>query len=294
MKEKMSFWKSSILGVLIKNIAIAVTAGFLLIALTLFILNIYTKHGKTEQVPNLKDLSLEEADVMLHRHKLTYEIIDSVYMRNKNLGVIIEQNPSPNSIVKPGRKIYLIVNAQSVRQIQIPDITDISLRQAEATLKSIGINVANVHYEPSEYRDLVLGIKHNNKAILPNSKLPEGSSVILVVGDGYSVNQNVIPSVIGLNHSDAIEFLNKTSYWIGEVNYDVEPNGNEDDYLIYYQSPTPGEDANDTYAIDIYLSKSAVSSLNNEKIQEIQPEQKTKTEPVKKKKEQVKDIEDFF
>lgn len=111
MEKKDNFWNGSLFGLAAKNIMKAGIIIFVLVGAMLIFLNFYTKHGQSEIVPSLKGFTLEEAADMLDRHNLRFEIIDSTYVREKKLGTIIEQNPAPNTTVKPGRSIYLIINS---------------------------------------------------------------------------------------------------------------------------------------------------------------------------------------
>ncbi len=291
MGKKENFWNNTYFGYIIKNILIASGVMMGLILVTLLLINIYTNHGNSEKVPDLRGSSLEEARLMLDRHHLIAEIIDSVYLRDKKLGTIIEQNPAPNSIVKPGRPVYLIINSKSVRKIKLPDVRDVSLRQAEAMIKSLGINIATVQYAPSEYRDLVLDIKYKGQTLLPGSKIPEGSSVVLIAGDGYggTTDSSGVPSVKGLDLNAAIEIINASAFVQGGIIYDVTPNGNESQYIVYQQRPEPGEPVSAGSAIDLFLSKDH-SRLN----EELPPPVKRKTTEEKQVKEKEQDIEEFF
>lgn len=296
MKKKSDFWDKTFLGYILKNIGIAIAAILGIALVALFLINIYTKHGKSEAVPNLKGLSIEEADAMLRKQKLKFEIIDSVFMRDKKLGTVIEQNPVANSIVKPGRKIYLIINSKAVRQVKFPNVTDISVRQAEAMIKSLRINIANIQYAPSAYRDLVLEAKYNGKTLTQGDKVPEGASIVLVVGDGYGGYDGIssgAPSLIGLDLYSATETINTSTFLIGYLTYDVEPNGDESSYVVYRQRPEPGEPIDAGSTIDLFLTKDR-SKLEVPTSQVPVTNQHTTPVEKKEKKEKVKDIEEFF
>lgn len=287
MAKKDNFWNNNYFGFAVKNILIAFAVLLGLLFITLFFINIYTNHENSEKVPDLKGLSIEEADKMLERHHMKAEIIDSVYMKEEKLGSVVEQNPAPNSVVKPGRSIYLIINSKSVRQIPVPDVRDVSLRQAEAMLQSLGINISSVQFAPSEYKDLVLDVNYNGHTLLPGSKIPEGSSIVLVVGSG-TANENGIPSIIGMNLSNATDLINASSFVVGGVVYDVEPNGDEDQYVVYQQRPAAGDSAPSGSPIDVFLSKDRTKlNQNTETVNK-------PTEKGTKKEEKVKDIENFF
>ena len=253
--EKNSFWNNNIFGYTLKNLLIAIAVFIGLVWVTLIVIDFYTNHGETHQVPGVKGVSVEQAVDMLSRLDLKAVVIDSVYVKEKKLGTVIEQNPAEGSVVKPGRPIYLVVNSRSVRLIALPQVTDISIRQAEATLMSIGIKVSSIQYAPSEFKDLVLEVKYRGQSIIHGAKIPEGSSVVLVAGNGYGASATSVPSVLGMNLSAAADIITASSFMIGGVIYDVEPNGDEDAYLIYDQRPAAGDSVSSGSTINLWLSK---------------------------------------
>ncbi|NLI72003.1 MAG: PASTA domain-containing protein [Bacteroidales bacterium] len=291
MAKKDNFWNKTLFGLLLRNLVIA---GLILIVLAggmLLFLNFYTNHGKSETVPDLRGFTIEEATAMLNRHNLKYEIIDSSYVRNKKLGTILEQNPAPSTSVKPGRPIYLIINSRAVRQIPLPNLRDISLRQAQAMAKSLGVNIAKVVYAPSEYKDLVLDVKYKNQPLLPGSKVPEGGSIVLVAGDGIGLPPSgVAPSLTGLDLVSATRLLSAMSLTLGGIIYDVPPEEDEDSYIIYSQNPVAGDSIATGAIVDVWLSKTPVEA----KEEFVQPQPQQPRKEIKKEREKVKDIEEFF
>ena len=280
--EKNSFWNNNIFGYTLKNLLIGIAVFIGLVWVTLIVIDFYTNHGETHKVPGVKGVSVEQAVDMLSRLDLKAVVIDSVYVKEKKLGTVIEQNPAEGSVVKPGRPIYLVVNSRSVRLIALPQVTDISIRQAEATLASIGITVSTVQYAPSEYKDLVLEVKYRGQSIIHGAKIPEGSSVVLVAGNGYGASATSVPSVLGMNLSAAADIITASSFMIGGVIYDVEPNGDEEVYLIYDQRPAAGDSVSSGSTINLWLSKDpAKKAPPRVKKQQVE-------------EEKVQDIEDFF
>ncbi len=296
MAKKESFWNRTLFGFLLKQGSLVILAIILLLVTTLFIINIYTNHGKRIEVPNLKTLKTEEALYLLGSRGLKAQIIDSVFVRNSELGTIIEQNPAANSIVKPGRIVYLVVNSKSVRQISFPNMRDISLRQAQAIAKSVGFNVASIQYASSEYRDLVLDVKYNGQSIETGDKIPEGGSIVLIVGDGAGsgyADHEGIPFLIGFDLLTAQDIIMRSGMYLGNINYDTPPADNENSYIVYKQFPEAFEHPGDSI-ISLYLSKDIGRLRDQEREQ--QPATNTDSPQPKKeeKKEKVKDIEDFF
>ena len=250
-----NFWKNSLGGFILKRLLLAIVIFVALVWVTIALIDVYTHHGESETVPDLRGLYVEEADLLLNNHGLYSVVIDSVFVRDKKLGTIIEQIPAVNSTVKRNRPIYLIINSRQVRMIPVPDVNDVSFRQADAMLKSIGLNVSSVEYSPSEYKDLVIAIKYRGRNISSGMRVPEGSSLVLVVGCGLGGEELPVPGIKGMSLEAGTEEALNGSMVIGAVEYDVEPSGNEDKYVIYRQRPAEGKSVPAGTRIDVWLSK---------------------------------------
>jgi len=242
--------------------------------ITLFCVDFYTHHGEAEVVPDLRGSTVEEAQVILASKGLRVQVIDSVYVRGKKLGTIIEQNPSPNSNIKTNRPIYVKINSRFVRQVTLPELSDVSYRQADAMLQSIGLSVGSVEYAPSEYKDLVIQVKFHGRAVLPGTRIPEGSAVVLVVGSGEGNAEVQVPAIKGMSLEDATQAITTASFVVGAVEYDTTPSGDEAEYIIYRQRPAAGSSLSAGSKINLYLSKD--KSRMNEKFEEDKkPEEST-------------------
>ena len=114
------------------------------------------------------------------------ELSDSIYDDKTRPGTVLEQSPRANTKVKPGRTVYLTVNAFTPKMISVPDLADMSLRQARSTLEGLGIKNIREHYVVSEYRDLVLAVKFNGITLQPGARIPASATVTLEVGEGIA------------------------------------------------------------------------------------------------------------
>jgi len=268
------FWKETFGGFVLKNVLIAIGVIVALSWITLFCVDFYTHHGEAEVVPDLRGSTVEEAQVILASKGLRVQVIDSVYVHGKKLGTIIEQNPSPNSNIKTNRPIYVKINSRFVRQVTLPELSDVSYRQADAMLQSIGLSVGSVEYAPSEYKDLVIQVKFHGRAVLPGTRIPEGSAVVLVVGSGEGNAEVQVPAIKGMSLEDATQAITTASFVVGAVEYDTTPAGDEAEYIIYRQRPAAGSSLSAGSKINLYLSKD--KSRMNEKFEEDKkPEEST-------------------
>jgi len=222
-------------------------------------LDSYTNHGKLIIVPDLYGLSEQEAEqILTHKDKnLRYEIIDSIFVKGKKAGAIMEQNPEAGSIVKKERKIYLIINARSPRKVILPDLRDVSLRQAEAIITSMGLKIGDYEYVPSEYKDLVQDVKYGNRIAAPGTRITEGASVTLLVGKGLSNETTIVVSLRELTLEQAIEKAHSSSLNIGATLYDTPPQNEKEKelYVVYRQDPVTGSKVLLGQSINIFLTK---------------------------------------
>ena len=249
------FWKESKAGFIVKNVLLALAIGIVALLILLGWLKRYTEHGIEISVPNVTGMYLEEARTAVTGAGLQLEVIDSTYSRKVPLGTIVEQTPPANTHAKHGRQVYVIINANTVRQVPLPDLHDISFRQAEATLKSLGITVSNYAYEPSEYKDLVLDVRQKGKSIEPGERLDEGSAVTLVIGRGKGTEKVTVPQLCGKSLVEARSLLLSRYLTLGIYEYDEEPTPETAAlYIVYRQEPAAGNVIIEGSRVDLYLT----------------------------------------
>lgn len=248
-----SFWKESAVTFILRKILYAALLGVLIIWLVLMSIDKYTRHGESISVPDLNGLYIEEAGKLLQKNDLFYEVIDSVYDRTKPLATILEQIPSAGSVVKKNRAIFLIVNKRQIKQVPLPEVNDLSYRQANALLNSIGLNVSSVINRPSEYRDLVIDVLIDSTSIAAGTKLNEGTSVTLVVGSGLGTETAEVPTLTGLSLEEGRKLALSSSFVIGAKNSDEVSSLNKPQY-IFKQDPKPGTSHPEGTRIDLWLT----------------------------------------
>lgn len=258
VKKIVDLIKSKFLWV---NILVAIFSVVILVSVVLFALKIYTNHGEAIKVPNLVGLYENEAEEAIKHTGLTFEIIDSVYTRDAKPGIIVEQTPNQGLSVKDGRVVYLTINAKQKRAITIPNLINVSQRQATYTLTSLGFNIGNVEIIPSEYTDLVLDIKYNGISLKEGDKVPDGATLSLSVGRSDSVYNGemvIVPSLIGLSINEAEKIIANNNLVVGYIGFDnPQPSTDKEklSYKIYRQMPPVTEQVVPGKRVDLWLSK---------------------------------------
>lgn len=175
---------------IVKHVLIGIGAFVGLIVIISFVLRFYTRHGDSITLPDFIGKTLEQVENMDESSPFTFIVVDSVYMQNKPKGSIFSQDPPVGSTVKSGRKIYVTTVAYGVPNVVMPNLTDLSLRQASMMLENLGLVVGNVVYQPSKYHNAVFEQLYQGRPIKAGTELKQGSKITLVVGKDSSVEED--------------------------------------------------------------------------------------------------------
>jgi beta-lactam-binding protein with PASTA domain len=147
-------------------------------------LDVYTNHNKAVRVPDVKGLQLEDAIPFFEENLLRYTVIDSIYSKDVAPGAIVDLMPEINSYVKKNRIVYITVNAKTEEKAPLPDVADMSIRQANALLRAHGFIDVEWKYISGPYRDLTIGVEYGGGLINAGERVPLTGKLILVVSDG--------------------------------------------------------------------------------------------------------------
>jgi beta-lactam-binding protein with PASTA domain len=189
------------------NLLLAMGSVFLLVLIIFFSLGFYTRHGSGIPVPQLKGLSIEKAMTILKDQGFDYKI-DSVYVLDQPPGAVVEQDPDPGTNVKENRTIYLTVVTRLAPPVALPDLEPYTYREAVATIANYGLKVGDTTYKSDIARDRVLEVRFAGQPIKPGTKLPKGSKIDLVLGNGEGASEVEIPDLVNQD-LDAAKFVIK-------------------------------------------------------------------------------------
>ena len=166
------------------NFLLMIVVGCALIYGTLAWLDYYTRHNEAVIVPDVKGLSMNEAKSFFDNTGLRYNVIDSVFSNDVNPGAIVEVVPEPGSKVKEGRIVFVTINALTAQMAIIPEVADLSFRQAYALLRSLGFKNIEVEFVPGDYKDLAVGVERNAQMINRGERVPLASTLTLIISNG--------------------------------------------------------------------------------------------------------------
>lgn len=151
---------------------------------TLKWLDTYTRHNEAVVIPDVKGLKLNEAAPFFENVNLRYNVIDSVFSKDVPPGSIVELIPPVGSKVKEGRIVFVTINAMTSQMATIPDVEDLSSRQAYALLKSRGFSTVEIEYVSGRYKDLAINVETRGRKLQKGERVSLSAPLVLKVSKG--------------------------------------------------------------------------------------------------------------
>ncbi len=224
--KSSQFWKHLIVSSLV---------ALTVLGISFLVLNVYTKHGDEVVVPDFEGIYIKDLDKFIEDHNVRYEIVDSIYNIEKAKGTVADQDPEAGSKVKPERLIYLTVYAKLNQKTAMPNLIDLSLRQATSLLETYGLKVGNLRYEeglPPVIRQLFKG-----QPIKAGTLIDKGSKIDLVLGKGGSGGLITVPDLLGLTLAEVRDILSEKQLTLKNIVPDIMDNDTLN-ARVYRQNPT--------------------------------------------------------
>lgn len=174
----------------------------------------FTRHGEEFPVPDMVGMNYDEA-VETYNNDFTFLLLDSIYVKDFPEGAVYQQNPKPGSKVKQGRNIYIIRTSTAPEIVAMPNLRNLSLRQAMVSLNLAGLKIDRLEFIDYFARNAVVEQKIKGAVVEPKQDVVKGTAVTLVVGYGNGDIKTNLPDLIGVNIEDVKNQINGASLNIG-------------------------------------------------------------------------------
>ena len=240
---------------LLKHLLMAFVLVVVMIAGAMVFLDVATKHNQELTVPDLSNMSVEEADSVAALNDMVIDVTDSVFVKRMKRGAVYRQNPAPGSKVKSGRRIVLTINAVNAKKITMPNLVGFSMRQAKAELLSRGLTLGKLIYVQDMATNNVLRQLHDNLEIEPGTMIESESVIDLVVGlNGYDF-VTYVPDVAGLKFMSAVDAVHDHSLNVRNMRFDKSVKDYDDSLnaMVYRQTPEPSDSIHVNMGSDVTL-----------------------------------------
>lgn len=181
-KKKYPLWK---------NVLAIVLVWVVVIGVAYWGSGIYTRHGQEVAVPDLQGLTADQAIRRLEALGLEGEVRDSIYNKQLQPDLVCGQTIHAGNYVKVGRVVGLTINSDKAPSLVLPDIADnMSVREAEARLKSMGFTLTTPEYIDGE-RDWVYAVKYKGYSVSAGTRIEISAPITLVVGNGHTMMDEI-------------------------------------------------------------------------------------------------------
>jgi len=253
---------------LLLNLVGVIGVTFLLVYGLMWFLNIYTLHGESIEVPDLKNYNIEDAKKLLETRDLEVVVNDSI-CKGKGLGGLIkDQTPKAFARVKESRKIYVNITRHSdcTASVYYQQMIGRPLSYVKKQLARNKLVLGSLKYLPGGKAENTVVEVHvegqplfveadpskGQKPPTEAKKVPHGSRVDLVLLEGIDAEPKYIHKLSCRRYGEAEFAIKGSQFVMGTVHY----TGNILDTLdawVWKQSPAPGNQATMGTGIDLWL-----------------------------------------
>jgi len=218
-----------------------------------------TNNQVVVEVPTVINLDQEQAFNELERRGLKPNILSSEQSDEYEKGKVMSQDPTPNSKANRGSTVNLIISEG--REVEVPDLKNMTISQAEETLKEKGLKLGRTNSSSSDEVEKDLIINQNPS---PNTKLQTGTEIDVTVSTGSDqrVKTVEVPNLIGKSEQDARAIVSQYGLSLRDVNY-----ANSNDVargIVMNQSISSGTEVAKNSKIDFTVSLGSEENKNNQ------------------------------
>lgn len=210
-----------------------------------------------EKVPNVVGQKESIALEKLKNANLEPVISDTTFNEKFARGTILFQKPSAGETVKVGRRVYLFISGGEP-VVLVPSLKGKSIRDAKFSLERLGLKLGEIKDVPSDNpKNMIF-----DQQYVEGTPLKKGESVGVTISAGEDFGKITVPDLIGKSLTEAEKILADSSLNVGKINYQQSfsllPN------TVLDQYPSKGTKLNRGENIDLFVTKSANSSNDNE------------------------------
>ena len=232
--------------------------AILLLAAVYFFKNRPSSNG-TVEVPTVINLDQAQAMEELQSRGLKANILRTEDSDEYEKGKVMNQDPNPNTKVDKGSSVNLIISGG--REIEVPDLRNMTLSQAEETLKELGLRLGRTTTASSDTVESDLIIDQEQK---PYSKHQVGEEINVTVSTGADnrVKTIEVPYLVGKTEADAKAIIKQHGLSLRDLNYAYSSDIQRG--LVISQSIASGTQVANNSKIDLTISQGSQEETNNQ------------------------------
>lgn len=200
--------------------AVAVFICFVLLAVfgNSVVMPLVTRHGSEFPTPSVVGKSLREAEGLLKAAGLRIDIESHQHSPAVPEGVILDQMPRPQAMVKKNRQVKVVVSA-GARMTVVPFLRGYTPRQVQLMLEETGLALGGESYVRDD--SLPAGVVVSAIPAAGGS-VPVGTVVNIFINETDEFSLTTVPILVGENIKKAEAMLDQRGLVLGAVFREVD------------------------------------------------------------------------
>lgn len=172
-------------------------------------INIDVSQGSEEiEVPDVSGMSLDDARKAITVAGFSVGETTKEYSDSVEEGKVMKQTPAAGTMAAQGSKVDLVIS-QGKDEIEVPDVEGLSLEAARAKIERAGLKLTQAGQQNSSSVDVDCVISQSPSS---GTKVPEGSSVSVVISLGKEDTSVSVPNVVGETRDSAVSKLRNAGF----------------------------------------------------------------------------------
>ena len=190
-----------------------------IILLDYIILPNYVGYNNEHYLPDVRGEYLEKAAYQLRLLGFNSELVVVPYSESSLPGTVVKMFPRAFTKVKEGRTINLTIVGKD-HDIHIPNISNLSLRNAKLIIRKLGLGIDTIIYEfDNNIQDgyVTFQLPRQGRIVKSSTNMTFG------VSRGVPPDYYIIPDVVNLSLNRARDKILRKGLRIGEITYEYQP-----------------------------------------------------------------------
>ncbi|MCX6640209.1 MAG: PASTA domain-containing protein [bacterium] len=214
------------------------------------IMPIYTRHHTHAEVPSVIRMDIEDAKAVLSEKGFPLVVDKAQNNGDYPEGAVIDQNPKPLAITKPGRRVYVTVSTGE-KLFSMPNLVGKSPQDAVFAAQSIGLSLTDddFTYDNSDYYPAGVVM---SQSVPPGTKINKAMPLQIVISIGNTTGEVPVPNLVGKPLERAKKDLITAGLLVGKIKFksrlDLLPN------TVIAQNPPADSLAQKSASVDLIVS----------------------------------------
>ncbi|MDD4377389.1 MAG: Stk1 family PASTA domain-containing Ser/Thr kinase [Eubacteriales bacterium] len=199
-----------------KILIFSIVGGIIALAILGFTLHSLGIFGGGDEVivPDLKNLTFEEAEKELAKLELKIEKGDEVDSPDVEEGKITSQTPSADTKVKKGKTIVVNISKGKKAGV-IPNVVSQDFEGIKEYIESLGFTLGFVEKKESELpKGTII-----SQSPLGGDPAEPGTAIDIVVSNGKTEKEFTVPTLTGLTVDEAKNAIVEAGFSVGKITY---------------------------------------------------------------------------